>query len=69
MLCRVHFLGIENKAIDRTLKDFDKRLLYSMEIAIISRAQSEGLFFNMMEGESLKTKIRENYYKETGERL
>lgn len=47
----------ENKAIDRTLKDFDRRLLYSMEIAIISRAQSEGIFFDLMVGESLKTKI------------
>ncbi len=60
---------IENKAIDRTLKDFDKRLLYSMEIAIISRAQAEGIFFDLMEGESLKIKIRENYYRETGRRL
>ena len=60
---------IENKAIDRTLKDFDRRLLYSMEIAIISRAQSEGIFFDLMEGENLKTKIRENYYRETGHRL
>ena len=60
---------IEQEAIEKAMKNFDRRLLYSMEIAIISRAQSEGLFFNMMEGESLKTKIRENYYKETGERL
>ena len=60
---------IEQEAIEKAMKNFDRRLLYSMEIAIISRAQSEGLFFNMMEGESLKTIIRENYYKETGERL
>ena len=60
---------IEQEAIEKAMKNFDRRLLYSMEIAIISRAQSEGLFFNMMEGESLKLKIRENYYKETGERL
>ena len=58
-----------NKAIDEAMKAFDKRLLYSMEIAIISRAQAEGLFFDLMEGESLKIKIRENYYKETGHRL
>ena len=59
-----------DKQIDTTsLNYFDKRLLYSMEIAIISRAQSEGIFFDLMEGESLKTKIRENYYRETGHRL
>ena len=34
-----------NKAIDEAMKAFDKRLLYSMEIAIISRAQAEGIFF------------------------
>lgn len=58
------------KQIDTTsLNYFDRRLLYSMEIAIISRAQAEGIFFDLMEGESLKTKIRENYYRETGHRL
>ena len=37
---------INNKAIDEAMKAFDKRLLYSMEIAIISRAQSEALKTN-----------------------
>ena len=53
---------IDNKAIDEAMKKFDRRLFYTMQIAAISRVQSEGLFFNMMEGESLKLKIRENYY-------
>jgi hypothetical protein len=60
---------IDNKAIDEAMRKFDRRLFYNMQIAIISRVQSEGLFFDMMEGESLKSKIREKYYKETGERL
>lgn len=60
---------IDNKAIDEAMKKLDRRLFYNMQIAIINRVQSEGLFFDMMEGESLKLKIRENYYKETRERL
>lgn len=59
-----------DKIIDtKDLTEFDRRLFYSMQIACVSRAISEGLFPIKWEAEKLKTIIRENYYRETGHRL
>ena len=47
------------------MSEFDRRLLYSMELAIISRAEAEGLLYPD-EVISLKVMISEAYKKETG---
>lgn len=47
------------------MSEFDRRLLYSMELAIISRAEAEGLLYPD-EVISLKVKISEAYREETG---
>lgn len=52
----------------KDMSDFDIQLLYSMELAIISRAEAEG-FIYPDEGISLRVKISEAYKRETGHLL
>ena len=50
------------------MSEFDRRLLYSMELAIISRAEAEGLLYPD-EVIELENRVRKAYWEETGERL
>ena len=47
------------------MSEFDRRLLYSMELAIISRAEAKGLLYSD-DVISLKIKISEAYREKTG---
>ncbi len=48
---------------------FDRRLLYAMQLAIISRAKAEGLLPYADEVIELENRVRKAYWEETGERL
>lgn len=47
---------------------FDRRLLYAMQLGIISRANAEGLLYPD-EVIELENRVRKAYWEETGERL
>ena len=56
----------ENAMDTKEMSYFDRRLLYAMQLAIISRAKAEGLLPYADEVISLKVKISEAYREETG---
>ncbi len=59
----------ENAMDTKEMSYFDRRLLYSMQLAIISRAKAEGLLTYADEVIELENRVRKAYWEETGERL
>jgi hypothetical protein len=59
----------ENAMDTKEMSYFDRRLMYSMQLAIISRAKAEGLLPYADEVIELENRVRKAYWEETGERL